>query len=286
MLVLLPIAIFLLGFASVRDVKILDREIDKIYSKLNALQKENSSLENRVSALSDENQKLKAELLIRIDNLQSQVQTLSIAVAEYKDYFERSSKEIGRTQQDGEVRLKMSEEKRKSLEEKNRTQEERIREMENRLKNVEVKAKQAEAEKSNVAKDDPSDTRRGPEAIEEPYRDAYEAFQKGDFEGSKNRFEAFLKQYPNVRLSGNAQFWIGEIYYQKRDYEKAILEYEKTMNKYPESGKIPAASFKQALAFLELGDKKNARNLLKGVVERFPHSDQCDMAKRKLEKIN
>ncbi len=118
------------------------------------------------------------------------------------------------------------------------------------------------------------------------YKDANEAFQKGDVEGARKKFEALLKQYPNTELSGNAQFWIGETYYQKRDFERAILEYEKAITKYPEGSKIPAALFKQALAFLELGDKTNARNLFKRVIDRFPHSDQAEMAKKKLEAMN
>jgi tol-pal system protein YbgF len=117
------------------------------------------------------------------------------------------------------------------------------------------------------------------------YRDAYETFHKGDLEGARRKFEAFLKQYPNTELSGNAQFWIGETYYLKKDYEKAILEYEKAIAKYPEGDKIPAAIFKQALAFLELGDKTNAKNLLKRVIEKYPLSDQAALAKKKLETL-
>jgi tol-pal system protein YbgF len=117
------------------------------------------------------------------------------------------------------------------------------------------------------------------------YKDAYETFQKGDLEGARRKFEAFLKQYPNTDLSDNAQFWIGETYYLKKDFEKAILEYEKAIAKYPEGDKIPAALFKQGLAFLELGDKTNARSLLKRVIERYPQSDQAEIAKKKLETI-
>jgi len=39
---------------------------------------------------------------------------------------------------------------------------------------------------------------------------------------------------------------IGETYYLKKDFEKAILEYEKAIVKYPEGDKIPAAIYKQA----------------------------------------
>jgi TolA-binding protein len=83
---------------------------------------------------------------------------------------------------------------------------------------------------------------------------------------------------PCTELSDNAQFWIGETYYQKKDFEKAIT-------KYPEGDKVSAALFKQALAFNELGDKSSARNLLRRVMERYPQSDQADMAKKRLKAL-
>jgi tol-pal system protein YbgF len=285
MWIFLPIGVFLLGFATTADVQTLDREIDKIYSELSALRKENSSLENKISALSDENQKLRTELLFRLENLQSEIRTLSTGVEEYKDYLKRPSKEIGRVKEDVEVRLKVLEEKRKSLEEKNRAQEEKIKEMEDRLKGVEGKIKQAELEKSSPAKEVLPEAKRLSAGMGDLYKDAYESFQKGDVNGARKKFGAFLKQYPNTELSGNAQFWIGETYYQKKDFEKAILEYEKVITKYPESSKVPAALFKQAHSFLELGDKTNAKNLLRKVIERYPRSDQAEMAKKKLETI-
>ncbi len=283
MRIFLPIGVFLLGFATTGDGQSLDREIDKIYSELIALRKENSSLENKMSALSEENQKLKTEFLFRLENLQSEIRTLSTSVEEYKDYLKRPSKEIGRVKEDVEVRLKVLEERRKNLEEKNKAQEERMREMEDRLKGVEGRIKQAESEKLSPTKEVLSEPKGLSAGMGDLYKDAYETFQKGKLEGARKKFEAFLKQYPNTELSGNAQFWIGETYYQKRDFEKAILEYEKAITKFPESGKIPAALFKQALAFLELGDKKNARNLFKKVIDRYPHSEQAEMAKKKLE---
>jgi tol-pal system protein YbgF len=292
--IILPIGVFLLGCASIRDVQTLDREIDKLYSELGALRKENkslenkldselsvlrkenNSLENKISVLSEENQKLKTEFLFRLENLQSEIRILSTGIEEYKDYLKKPSKEIGRVKEDVEVRLRILEERRKNLEEK-------IREMDDRLKGMEGNIKQAESEKLSPTKEVLSEPKGLSAGMGDLYKDAYETFQKGDFEGARKKFEAFLKQYPNTELSGNAQFWIGEIYYQKKDFERAILEYEKAITKYPESSKVPAALFKQALAFLELGDKTNARNLLRKVSERYPHSDQAEMAKKKLE---
>jgi tol-pal system protein YbgF len=285
MWIFLPIGVFLLGFATARDGQTLDREIDKIYSELSVLRKENSSLENKISALSDENQKLRTELLFRLENLQSEIRILSTGIEEYKDYIKKPSREIGRVKEDIEVRLKFLEEKKKSLEEKNKAQEEKIKEMEDRLKGVEGKIKQAEFEKTSPAKEALPEAKKFSVGMGDLYKASYETFQKGDFEGARKKFEAFLKQYPNTELTGNAQFWIGETYYQKKDFERAILEYEKVITKYPESSKIPAALFKQALSFLELGDKTNARNLLRKVIERYAHSEQAELAKKKFETI-
>jgi tol-pal system protein YbgF len=283
MCTLLCVGVILSGCASIRDVQILDREIDKVHSRLNVLQKQNDSLENKISTLTAENQKFRTDLLFRIEAVQSEIRTLSAGVEEYKDYLNRPSKEIGRVKEDVEGRLKGLEEKRKTLEERNKAQEEKMREMEDRLKGLEGKMKQAEPEKPSPAKEVPSERKGASAGMENQYKVAYESYQKGDAEGARKKFETFLKQYPNTELSGHAQFWIGETYYQKKDYEKAILEYEKAITKYPEGSKVPAALYKQGLAFLELGDKTNARNLFRRVIERFPRTEQAEMAKKRLE---
>ena len=287
------IGLLLLGCATTRDVQILDREIDRFHSQVNTLKKENESIKNEMSALrsdlSSENQKLKADLLLRIENLQSEIRTLSTGIEEYKEFSKRPSKELDRVKGDMEGRLRILEEREKNLEEKNKAQEGKIKELEDRLKGLEVKTsgpatKQTESEKP-ISKEALAELKGVSTGMGDLYKDAYETFHKGDLEGARRKLEAFLKQYPNTELSDNAQFWIGETYYLKKDFEKAILEYEKAMVKYPEGDKIPAALFKQALAFLELGDKTNARNLLKRVIEKYPNSDQAEMAKKKLETI-
>ncbi len=287
------IGLLLLGCATTRDVQILDREIDRFHSQVNTLKKENESIKNEMSALrsdlSSENQKLKADLLLRIENLQSEIRTLSTGIEEYKEFSKRPSKELDRVKGDMEGRLRILEEREKNLEEKNKAQEGKIKELEDRLKGLEVKTsgpatKQTESEKP-ISKEVLAELKGVSTGMGDLYKDAYETFHKGDLEGARRKFEAFLKQYPNTELSDNAQFWIGETYYLKKDFEKAILEYEKAIVKYPEGDKIPAALFKQALAFFELGDKTNARNLLKRVIEKYPHSDQAEMAKKKLETI-
>jgi tol-pal system protein YbgF len=312
---ILGFVILLLGCATSEDVRILDDDIRRFQSQLNAIQRDQDGLKKEFSTfqkdqgggekdvatlrtdVNNQMKRLQADLLLRIENLQSEMRALSTSIGEYKDFLKRPSKEIDRMKEDIGLRTKTLEEKAKTSEEKNRALEEqakvlgeRNRGIEDRLKGLEEKmneliAKLREAEKTVPTKEVLPEVKGVSTGAGDLYRDAYETFQKGNFEGARRKFEAFLKQYPNTELSDNAQFWIGETYYLKKDFEKAILEYEKAIAKYPEGDKVPAALFKQALAFLELKDKTNARNLLKRVMERYPNTEQAQMAKKRLEAI-
>jgi tol-pal system protein YbgF len=281
-LIIFLTGLLLFGCASTRDVQILDRGLDVLQSQINSLRKENNSIKNEISDLRMENQKLKADLSLRVENVRSEFQTLSTRIEEYQELFKRPSKEMDRFKEEMEGRLR-------TIEEKKKTQEEKLKEIEDRLKELDGRitgsTSKRESERLASTKETLSELKGVSTGMGELYKDAYETFHRGDLEGARRKFEAFLKQYSNTELSDNAQFWIGETYYLKKDYEKAILEYEKAIVKYPEGDKIPAALFKQAFAFLELGDKTNARNLFKRLIEKYPQSDQAAIAKKKLETI-
>ena len=311
--ILLAMGLFLWGCATTQDVRILDREINRLQSQVNTLQKESqrdkevhggelAALRNTLkNDWSTELKRLQTDLLFRIEKNESEIRILNTGLDEYKEFSKRPSKDVERIRDDVILRTRVLEERGKILEERNRAAEDRakaleekIRVMEERLKGFEGKidllaSRQGETEKTLKEKEREKEVlpeTKGPAGgMGEIYREAYEAYLKGDTDGARRKFEAFLKQYPNTDLSDNAQFWIGETYYVKKDYEKAILEYEKVVAKYPEGDKVSAALFKQALAFLELGDKANARNLLKRVIERYPQSEQAETAKKRLETI-
>ncbi len=304
--ILLALGAFLWGCASSQDVRILDRELTRLQAQVNTLQKEKENLSKEFGVLrnewkndlASESKKTQAELQFQLESLKTEIRILSTGLDEYRDFAKRPSKDVERIREDVILRTRVLEEKTKIVEERTRAQEERVkaledrnRSMEDRFKAVEAKidsvaSKQAEAEKAAATAKEISPEGKGPiTGMGEIYKDAFEAYQRGDMEGSRKKFEAFLKQYPHTELSDNAQFWIGETYYAKRDYERAILEYEKAIAKYPEGDKVPAAMLKQAFSFLELGDKTNGKNLLRRVMERYPRSEQAEVAKKRLEII-
>jgi tol-pal system protein YbgF len=117
------------------------------------------------------------------------------------------------------------------------------------------------------------------------YEVAYDAFKKKRYKESREKFEAFIKEFPQDELTDNAQFWFAETYYGERDFESAILAYETLLKKYPKSEKAPNALLKQGFSFVEIGDTKTGKTILEKLRERYPNSKEAELAKKKIEEI-
>lgn len=123
------IGLFLLGCVSTKDVGILDRDMDRLYSQLNTLRKENDFTRNNLSNLRAENQSLRADFLLRLENIQSEIRSLATEIEEYKEFIKRPSRGKNRIKEDMESRLG-------TLEERIKTEEEKIKELEDRVKSI------------------------------------------------------------------------------------------------------------------------------------------------------
>ena len=119
----------------------------------------------------------------------------------------------------------------------------------------------------------------------ELYRLAKSTLDKGKTKEARDLFQKFLAIYPKSSNADNSQFWISDIYYREKWYEKAILEYQKVIENFPKGNKAPEAYFKQGLAFAKLGEVENSRIVLKDLIKKFPDSNAALKAKKKLNKI-
>jgi len=115
---------------------------------------------------------------------------------------------------------------------------------------------------------------------------AYEAAQGqrriGNYQGAIVAFQTFLAQYPRSQLAPRAQYWIGDSYYNLRDFKNAIASQQKLLATYPDSSTIPDALLNIASCELELGNTPAARKTMDGLVTRYPTSEAAEKARRRL----
>lgn len=120
---------------------------------------------------------------------------------------------------------------------------------------------------------------------DEFYARAKTTFDAGRYAEARLMFEDFLKFYPESKIVDSAAFWIGDTYYREENYERAILEYQNLLDNYPNGNKVPAALYKQGLAFIALGDNNNGKILLEDLVRRYPDAQEARVAANRLKNL-
>jgi tol-pal system protein YbgF len=120
---------------------------------------------------------------------------------------------------------------------------------------------------------------------EQQYDRAYSAYMQQRYDESLALFKEFFERHPKHDLADNAQYWIGEIYYDIEDYPNAILAFKEVVTKYGDQNKAPDALLKIGYAYIALDDPDNARIFLKRVIKNYPFSTAEPMAQMKLKEI-
>ncbi|MBI5970644.1 MAG: tol-pal system protein YbgF [Deltaproteobacteria bacterium] len=120
---------------------------------------------------------------------------------------------------------------------------------------------------------------------EEVYDAGFKAIKAKDYRKAIEAFSAFIEDWPEHKLAGNAAYWLGSAHYAKGDFEKAALELDKAVKKYPASEKTPAAMLKEGLSLEKLGMKKEAKALLEDLVEKYPKAQEVKKARERLKEI-
>ncbi len=99
-------------------------------------------------------------------------------------------------------------------------------------------------------------------------------------------FASSCAKSPKSEYADDAQYWIGEAYFANRDYNRAILEFNEVLLRYPKGDKVPAALLRQASAFAELGDKVDARLVLQKLVSEHGDSPEAEKGRQKLAELS
>jgi tol-pal system protein YbgF len=119
----------------------------------------------------------------------------------------------------------------------------------------------------------------------EAYQQAFDLLKSGRYDESLTAFNDFLIKYPNSNYADNAQYWLGETYYVRRQFGPAIMEYEKLIQNYPKSQKLTHALLKIGYSYHELGQIDKAKATLEDLKNRYPDTTAARLAEERLQRI-
>jgi tol-pal system protein YbgF len=117
------------------------------------------------------------------------------------------------------------------------------------------------------------------------YKRSYQAVTSRDHATAIAGFRRFLEKYPRHDYADNAQYWLGEAYYDQHDWQTALTEFRRVVKHYPDGNKAPDALLKIGYCYARMGDDKAARDVLSQVVEIYPKSEAAALAAKRLEEL-
>lgn len=117
------------------------------------------------------------------------------------------------------------------------------------------------------------------------YHRYYEALRAGNHSYALTGFRNFVERFPVHDFADNAQYWIGETFYDQKRYKSALVEFRKVVDNHPNGNKVPDGLLKLGYCYHALGEKTKAKQVWQQVVQLYPKSNPATLARTKLSAL-
>jgi tol-pal system protein YbgF len=105
---------------------------------------------------------------------------------------------------------------------------------------------------------------------QERYNYAYKLLVQSDYADAESAFREFLGAHPQDALAGNAQYWLGETYYVRGQYEPAAQAFLQGYQGYPKGAKAPDSLLKLGMSLSAMKKNPEACAALGQLGKDFP----------------
>ena len=124
-----------------------------------------------------------------------------------------------------------------------------------------------------------------PVEYKKTYIDALSAYQNGDYNKAINGFSGLVLADPNNDLADNSQYWLAECYYTRKNYKRAVMEFEKVFS-FSGTDKDDDAQLKLGLCHRSMGNYNKSREEYQRLIDYFPGSEFYEKARESLKQLS
>ena len=293
--------LFLIAFILVFTPASANEKLNKVLKELQQIKKDLKTLEKAVYSQSFKGKKnsqvsgsLEGALtrqLVKITELEEQMQKLTANHEEVLFSFEQLNERLNKTQKDNELRLSDLESGDvKKISKKNKPKKfpgtDKPKNLGTMVTKKETQQQTSSIDPARVVKiEEPKAKEILPKkSPEEQFKFATSLIKVGDFDQAELALKEFVKKNPNHKLAGDAQYWYAETFYIRQLYHDAAAAYLDGYQKYPKSSKGPQNLLKLGVTLSELGEKDQGCQMLDGIKKQYPKAKQSVIQKAKYEK--
>ncbi|WP_428945590.1 cell division protein CpoB [Pantoea sp. FN060301] len=105
--------------------------------------------------------------------------------------------------------------------------------------------------------------------------------EKKQFDQAITAFQAFIKKYPDSTYQPNANYWLGQLNYNKGKKDDAAYYFATVVKNYPKSPKSADALYKVGVIMQEKGDTAKAKAVYQQVAKQYPNTDAAKNAQKR-----
>lgn len=117
------------------------------------------------------------------------------------------------------------------------------------------------------------------------YRQSFQILGQGKHDEAAEGFREFLRRFSNHDLADNAQYWLGECAYDRKDYSTAVREFRRVVERFPRGNKVPDALLKIGFSYLALGSTDAGKQTLEQLVRSYPRHETAALATARLAEL-
>lgn len=117
------------------------------------------------------------------------------------------------------------------------------------------------------------------------YQSAFNLLKQGRYSESITAFSNFLRDYAGGSFEDNAQYWLAEASYVNRDFDTALGDFSKVIEKYPQSPKIPGAMLKMGYIHYEKQNWDEVKRILHELRSNYPATTESLLAEKRLKRL-
>lgn len=114
---------------------------------------------------------------------------------------------------------------------------------------------------------------------------AFQLVRNKQYDAAAGAYKQFIASYPASESTPTAHYWLGQVYFAKRDYDAAQKEFQTVLERYAGHAKTDEAMLKLAYIHQSKGNNAKAIAVYKDIMARFPGKPSAQLAGKRLEAL-
>lgn len=109
--------------------------------------------------------------------------------------------------------------------------------------------------------------------------------EKKQYDQAISALQAWVKRYPDSTYQPNANYWLGQLNYNKGKKDDAAYYYATVVKSYPKSPKAAEALLKVGVIMQEKKDTAKAKAVFQQVIKLYPDTESAKQAQKRLTSL-